>query len=94
MTPGHIVDMEKTIEATEINEGTEGCEGLDNALYHITNVSSFEELLSILLDLVLKILSSGNHTLQLCSIVELVNDEVVCLANKGLRIFNSYDICL
>ncbi len=57
-------------------------------------MSCLEELLSVLFYFLFEVLSSRDYALELCSAVELVDDEEVRLADERLRIFDSVNICL
>ena len=82
VAPGHVVDVKKSVETAEVDECAEGCEGLDLTLNDIADLDRAEELLLVLLDDALKVFPSGNDALELGACMELVDHEVVGLADE------------
>ena len=94
VAPAHVVDVQQAVEATQVDEGAEAGEALDLALDDVTDLDRVEELLLVLGDDLLEILPSVDDGLHLARTMELVDDEVVRLADQGLGILDPDDICL
>ena len=86
--------MEQTVKTAKVNESAEACKGLYNTLNNIADLDCGEELLLVFLDLVFKIITSGNNALEFASAVELFNDEIIYKSDETFRILCSDNVSL
>ena len=61
MAPAHVVDMEESVEASEVYKRSEACEAFHHALYGVADLRLREEFIPGCRNQLLKILSAVHY---------------------------------
>ena len=76
MTPAHVIDVQQSVKATQIDEGTETGEALDGTLYGVADGYIVEEGLPVGLHGLLKVLAAVNRHVCLVVAVKALHVEL------------------
>ena len=76
VTPAHVIDVQQSIEATQVNEGTKAGEALYSTLNGITNGDVVKECVTIGLHGLLKVLAAVYYHVCLVVTVQALNIEL------------------